>query len=156
MNRDALVKTPFGYTKYRRPLRDPSALTIIIKIIIIDNHHNHHNQVCVANPPSALTSAGCAPVFPPGCNCDPEVTINLLCCWLLVLIDFAPSTTITINNYRPLLKTQRAPPQKLVSSVVASNRSSLLNLSWSSNSGFTKRVTFIFTQVGSLFPNLDF
>ena len=98
----------------------------------------------------------CKTPLPPGCNCDPEVIINLLCCWLLVLIDFAPSTTITINNYRPLLKTQRAPPQKLVSSVVASNRSSLLNLSWSSNSGFTKRVTFIFTQVGSLFPNLDF
>merc|ERR1712183_999790 len=31
-------------------------------------------KVCVANPPSALTSAGCAPVFPPGCNCDPEAS----------------------------------------------------------------------------------
>ena len=28
-------------------------------------------QVCVANPPAALTSAGCAPEFPPGCDCDP-------------------------------------------------------------------------------------
>ena len=27
-------------------------------------------QVCVANPPAALTSAGCAPVFPPGCDCE--------------------------------------------------------------------------------------
>ena len=34
-------------------------------------------QVCVANPPSELTSAGCAPVFPPGCNCDPEVFVFL-------------------------------------------------------------------------------
>jgi len=29
-------------------------------------------KVCVANPPEALTSAGCAPKFPPGCDCDPE------------------------------------------------------------------------------------
>merc|ERR1719195_1231656 len=29
-------------------------------------------KVCVANPPAALTSAGCAPVLPPGCDCDPE------------------------------------------------------------------------------------
>merc|ERR1711936_529466 len=29
-------------------------------------------KICVANPPSALTSAGCAPEFPPGCDCDPE------------------------------------------------------------------------------------
>jgi len=28
-------------------------------------------KVCVANPPEALTSAGCAPKFPPGCDCDP-------------------------------------------------------------------------------------
>ena len=28
-------------------------------------------KVCVANPPEALTSAGCAPAFPPGCDCDP-------------------------------------------------------------------------------------
>jgi len=28
-------------------------------------------KVCVANPPSALTSAGCAPALPPGCDCDP-------------------------------------------------------------------------------------
>ena len=26
-------------------------------------------RVCVANPPEALTSAGCAPMFPPGCDC---------------------------------------------------------------------------------------
>ena len=26
-------------------------------------------QVCVANPPEGLTSAGCAPKFPPGCDC---------------------------------------------------------------------------------------
>ena len=36
---------------------------------------NHINmsmlKVCVANPPEALTSAGCAPAFPPGCDCDP-------------------------------------------------------------------------------------
>ena len=30
-------------------------------------------QVCVANPPAALTSAGCAPVFPPGCDCEAHV-----------------------------------------------------------------------------------
>merc|ERR1719471_742524 len=29
-------------------------------------------KVCVANPPEALTSADCAPKFPPGCDCDPE------------------------------------------------------------------------------------
>jgi len=29
-------------------------------------------KVCVANPPSSLTSAGCAPSLPPGCDCDPE------------------------------------------------------------------------------------
>ena len=28
-------------------------------------------QVCIANPPESLTSAGCAPQFPPGCDCDP-------------------------------------------------------------------------------------
>lgn len=31
-------------------------------------------KVCVANPPAGLTSAGCAPVFPEGCNCDPEAS----------------------------------------------------------------------------------
>jgi len=29
-------------------------------------------KVCIANPPDALTSAGCAPQFPPGCDCDSE------------------------------------------------------------------------------------
>jgi len=28
-------------------------------------------KVCIANPPESLTSAGCAPAFPPGCDCDP-------------------------------------------------------------------------------------
>jgi len=28
-------------------------------------------KVCVSNPPEALTSSGCAPQFPPGCECDP-------------------------------------------------------------------------------------
>jgi len=28
-------------------------------------------KVCIANPPSSLTSSGCAPQFPPGCDCDP-------------------------------------------------------------------------------------
>merc|ERR1712106_12792 len=28
-------------------------------------------KVCVANPPEALSSSGCAPQFPPGCDCDP-------------------------------------------------------------------------------------
>merc|ERR1740129_1947736 len=31
-------------------------------------------KVCVANPPEGLTSAGCAPKFPPGCDCDPEAS----------------------------------------------------------------------------------
>merc|ERR1740128_1378773 len=31
-------------------------------------------KVCIANPPDALTSAGCAPQFPPGCDCDSEAT----------------------------------------------------------------------------------
>ena len=35
-------------------------------------HSFHFTQVCVANPPEALTSAGCAAQFPPGCDCDPE------------------------------------------------------------------------------------
>jgi len=29
-------------------------------------------KVCVSNPPSSLTSAGCAPYLPPGCDCDPD------------------------------------------------------------------------------------
>jgi len=28
-------------------------------------------KVCVSNPPEALTASGCAPQFPPGCDCDP-------------------------------------------------------------------------------------
>jgi hypothetical protein len=28
-------------------------------------------KVCITNPPESLTSAGCAPQFPPGCDCDP-------------------------------------------------------------------------------------
>lgn len=31
-------------------------------------------KVCIANPPSALTGSGCAPSFPPGCNCDPQAS----------------------------------------------------------------------------------
>lgn len=29
-------------------------------------------KVCITNPPEALTSAGCAPAIPPGCECDVE------------------------------------------------------------------------------------
>jgi len=31
-------------------------------------------KVCIANPPASLTGSGCAPTFPPGCNCDPEAS----------------------------------------------------------------------------------
>ncbi|XP_023323925.1 uncharacterized protein LOC111697967 isoform X2 [Eurytemora carolleeae] len=29
-------------------------------------------KVCIANPPEGLTSSGCAPQYPPGCDCDPD------------------------------------------------------------------------------------
>merc|ERR1712243_234029 len=31
-------------------------------------------KVCIVNPPSSLTESGCAPSFPPGCNCDPQAS----------------------------------------------------------------------------------
>ena len=68
LNRDELVKAPLGggRTVYK--------LTVIGPLYVHEQDFDQTNaQVCVANPPSALTSAGCAPVFPPGCNCDPEV-----------------------------------------------------------------------------------
>jgi len=36
-------------------------------------------KVCITNPPEGLTSAGCAPSAPPGCECDPLQPADLFC-----------------------------------------------------------------------------
>eukprot|EP00088_Acartia_fossae_P015112 TRINITY_DN18212_c0_g1_i1.p1 TRINITY_DN18212_c0_g1~~TRINITY_DN18212_c0_g1_i1.p1 ORF type:complete len:350 (-),score=101.88 TRINITY_DN18212_c0_g1_i1:245-1294(-) len=36
-------------------------------------------KVCITNPPESLTSAGCAPSAPPGCECDPAQPADLFC-----------------------------------------------------------------------------
>ena len=74
MKRGALVRAN------QKLQRDIQELKSFITIIIV--------QVCVANPPSELTSAGCAPVFPPGCNCDPEVFVFLFVVTFFVFILF--------------------------------------------------------------------
>jgi len=50
-------------------------VTIDLSTAEFDQESGHFcvlQKVCIANPPESLTSAGCAPSFPPGCDCDPE------------------------------------------------------------------------------------